>query len=105
MLLCWRTMQTQPANRILLAKLTALDAVLPATLPPSDQLASVANSIAVTVAGVPATVIGAALAPGNAGLYQIAVQIPSSVSDGDQPVMAQVSGVQSPSNVLLSVQR
>jgi len=80
-------------------------AVDPGVLPPSDQLASVANSIAVTVAGVPATVIGAALAPGNAGLYQIAVQIPTSVSDGDQPVMAQVSGLQSPSNVFLSVQR
>jgi uncharacterized protein (TIGR03437 family) len=80
-------------------------AVDPGVLPPSDQLANVANTVTVTIAGVPATVVGAALAPGNAGLYQIAVQIPSSVSDGDQPVVAQVSGSNSPSQVLLSVQR
>ena len=77
----------------------------PGVLPPSDQLAGVANTVTVTVAGVPATVVGAALAPGNAGLYQIAVQIPDSVSDGDQPVVTQVSGIASPSNVFLSVQR
>jgi uncharacterized protein (TIGR03437 family) len=80
-------------------------AVDPGVLPPSDQLAYVANAVTVTVGGVPATVVGAALAPGNAGLYQIAVQVPSSVPDGDLPLLAQVSGIESPSNVLLSVQR
>jgi uncharacterized protein (TIGR03437 family) len=80
-------------------------AVDPGVLPPSDQLAYVANTVTVTVAGVPATVVGAALAPGNAGLYQIAVQVPGSVADGDQPLMAEVSGMASPSNVFLSVQR
>jgi uncharacterized protein (TIGR03437 family) len=80
-------------------------AVDPGVLPPSDPLAAVANTVTVTVAGAPATVVGAALAPGNAGLYQIAVQIPASVADGDQPLVAQVSGIQSPSNVFLSVQR
>ena len=80
-------------------------AVDPGMLPPADQLASVANAVTVTVGGIPATVVGAALAPGNAGLYQIAVQIPGSVPDGDQALVAQVSGMQSPSSVLLSVQR
>ena len=80
-------------------------AVDPSRLPPSDQLANVANTVTVTIGGLPAIVVGAALAPGNAGLYQIAVQVPASISDGDQAVIAQVSGQPSPSNVLLSVQR
>lgn len=80
-------------------------AVDPGVLPPSDALAYVANPVTITIAGVNAPVVGAALAPGNAGLYQIAVQIPSSVANGDQLIVAQVTGLQSPSNVLLSVQR
>jgi uncharacterized protein (TIGR03437 family) len=71
---------------------------------PSDQLYAVANPVSVTIGGVPAQVVGAALTPGNAGLYQIAVQVPASLADGDQPVVAQVSGVQSPSDVYISVQ-
>jgi uncharacterized protein (TIGR03437 family) len=59
----------------------------------------------VTIGNIDATVIGAALTPGNAGLYQIAVQVPASVPDGDQAVIAQVAGMQSPSNVLLNVKR
>ena len=78
-------------------------AVDPSVLPPTDPLANVANTVTVTIGGAPATVVGAALAPGNAGLYQVAVQVPASISDGDQAVIAQVSGQSSPSNVLLSV--
>jgi len=65
----------------------------------------VISPVSVTIGNVAATVIGAALAPGNAGLYQIAVQVPVSLPDGDQPVIAQLAGMQSPSNVLLSVKR
>ena len=52
-----------------------------------------------------ATVYGAALAPGSAGLYQIAIQIPSSLADGDWPIQAVIGGVQSPTGTILSVHR
>ena len=55
-----------------------------------------ANPVTVTVGGTNATVFGAALAPGFAGLYQVAIQIPSSAPDGDLPVVATVNGAQSP---------
>ena len=58
----------------------------------------------VTIGGVPAGVLGAARSAGFAGLYQIAVQVPSSLSDGDQPIVAQAGGVQSPAGVLLTLQ-
>jgi uncharacterized protein (TIGR03437 family) len=80
-------------------------AVAPGTVPPANQVCSVISPVSVTIGNVAATVIGAALAPGNAGLYQIAVQVPVSLPDGDQPVIAQLAGMQSPSNVLLSVKR
>jgi uncharacterized protein (TIGR03437 family) len=65
----------------------------------------VANTVTVTIGNIAATVVGAALTAGNPGLYQIAVQVPDSAPDGDLAVVAQVSGVQSSSNVLLSVKR
>ena len=80
-------------------------AVAPGILPPSNQVANVASTVTVTIGNLPATVVGAALAPGNAGLYQIAAQVPASIADGDQPVVAQVAGMQSPPNVLLTVKR
>jgi len=60
--------------------------------------------VTVSVAGVRATVYGAALAPGYAGLYQVAIQIPASLTNGDFPVVATVSGAQSPSTTLITVQ-
>ncbi|HEY1497349.1 MAG TPA: choice-of-anchor V domain-containing protein [Candidatus Solibacter sp.] len=80
-------------------------AVAPGTLPPANQVCSVVSPVSVTIGNIDATVIGAALTPGNAGLYQIAVQVPASVPDGDQTLIAQVAGMQSPSNVLLNVKR
>jgi uncharacterized protein (TIGR03437 family) len=50
-------------------------------------------------------VYGAALAPGFAGLYQIAIQVPSSLADGDWPVVAVIGGVKSPAGMLLSVKK
>jgi len=72
---------------------------------PASPVANLANPVTVTVANLSATVVGAALAPGNAGLYQIAVQVPAALPDGDLAVAAQVNGVSSPSGVLLSVRR
>ncbi|MFN7996723.1 MAG: choice-of-anchor V domain-containing protein [Bryobacteraceae bacterium] len=58
----------------------------------------------VTIGGVQAEVFGGALSPGFAGLYQIAVEVPKSLTDGDQAVVAEVNGVQSAANVFLTVQ-
>jgi uncharacterized protein (TIGR03437 family) len=45
------------------------------------------------------------LAPGDAGLYQIAIQIPASLANGDYPVVATIAGVPSPSTTLITVQK
>jgi uncharacterized protein (TIGR03437 family) len=50
-----------------------------------------------------ATVYGAALAPGSVGLYQIAIQVPLSLADGDWPIQALIGGVLSPAGTILSV--
>ena len=86
---------------------------MPTTLPglvtPSDQAYSTNFPVTVTINGVAATVYGAALAPGFAGLYQVAIQVPTSLGNGDWPIIAtagsaaQLSATSSPSGVLLSV--
>ena len=63
-----------------------------------------ASPVTVTVGGASATVYGAALAPGFAGLYQVAIQIPPSAPNGDLPVVATITGAQSPSTTLITVQ-
>jgi uncharacterized protein (TIGR03437 family) len=73
------------------------------TVVPSTGLYSVTSSVGVTINGVGTTVIGAALAPGFAGLYQVAIQVPQSIGAGDWPIVATVSGVQSPATTLLTV--
>lgn len=70
---------------------------------PSGSTYSTATLPAVTINNVPATVFGAALAPGFAGLYQVAIQVPSSIADGDWPIQATIGGVPSPTGVVLSV--
>jgi len=72
---------------------------------PSFATYNTANAVTVTVGGTAATVYGAALAPGYAGLYQVAIQIPGSLANGDYPVVATVLGTQSPLNTLLTVQQ
>ena len=71
-------------------------------LTPSDQAYSTASPVTVTIGGTNASVVGAALTPGAAGLYQIAVEVPS-LGNGDWPVVAKVAGVQSPATTLLTV--
>ena len=73
-------------------------------LVPTNSAYNTANAVAVTIGGSPATSYGAALAPGYAGLYQVAIQIPASLANGDYPVVATVSGVQSAASVLITVQ-
>jgi uncharacterized protein (TIGR03437 family) len=62
-----------------------------------------ASSPTVTVNNIPTIVYGAALASGSAGLYQIAIQVPNGLADGDWPIQASIGGVLSPSGIVLSV--
>ena len=62
------------------------------------------DKVTVTIDNLPATVYGAALAPGFAGLYQIAIQVPTALGSGNWPVVAAIGGVSSPSGVVLTVQ-
>jgi uncharacterized protein (TIGR03437 family) len=72
---------------------------------PSDATYSTTTLPSVTIDNVSAKVYGAALAPGFGGLYQIAIQVPASIPNGDWPIQAGIGGVQSPSGVVLSVQQ
>ena len=71
---------------------------------PSDTTYSTTTLPDVTIDAVSAKVYGAALAPGFGGLYQIAIQVPTSLSAGDWPIQATIGGVQSPTGVTLSIQ-
>jgi uncharacterized protein (TIGR03437 family) len=46
---------------------------------------------------------GTNLAPCAAGLYQIAIQGPARLADGDWPIQASIGGVQSPAGTVLTV--
>jgi uncharacterized protein (TIGR03437 family) len=70
---------------------------------PSNTTYNTQTLPTVTVDNVPATVYGAALAPGFAGLYQVAIQVPSSLSAGNWPVVATISGASSPTGLVLAV--
>jgi uncharacterized protein (TIGR03437 family) len=58
----------------------------------------------ITIGGVTATTVGAALNPGALGLYQIAVTVPNGAQSGDQAIQASAAGATSPAKVLFSVQ-
>jgi uncharacterized protein (TIGR03437 family) len=70
---------------------------------PSDQTYATSSLPSITIDNVSATVYGAALAPGSAGLYQIAIQVPPSLADGDWPIQALIGGAMSPAGTILSV--
>lgn len=72
---------------------------------PSDKTYSTTTLPDITIDNIPATVYGAALASGFAGLYQIAIQVPSSIADGDWPIQASIGGAASPAGVVLTVQQ
>jgi uncharacterized protein (TIGR03437 family) len=72
---------------------------------PGDKSYATSSPPIITIDNVSATVYGAALAPGSVGLYQIAIQVPSSLADGDWPIRALIGGVQSPAGTILSVHR
>ena len=72
---------------------------------PSTAAYNTVNAVSVTVGGQPATVYGAALASGYAGLYQVAIQIPAGLANGDYPVIVNIDGATSPSTTLITVQQ
>lgn len=59
----------------------------------------------VTLNNSPVTVSGAALTPGAVGLYQVDIQVPGSLADGDYPVQVSIGGMTSPLGLILSVQQ
>jgi uncharacterized protein (TIGR03437 family) len=61
------------------------------------------DGVAVTVGGIPAQGYGVALASGLATLYQVAIQVPTSLADGDYQVLAYLGGQQSATGVMLTV--
>jgi uncharacterized protein (TIGR03437 family) len=68
-------------------------------------VAYVAAPPSITIGGVAATVVGAALNPSALGLYQIAVTVPNGAVSGDQAIVASSGGQTSlASGVLFSVQ-
>jgi uncharacterized protein (TIGR03437 family) len=71
---------------------------------PSSATYSTSTTPYVTINGIPALVYGAALAPGLAGLYQVAIQVPMSLGDGDWAVQVTMAEAPSPAGVILSVQ-
>jgi uncharacterized protein (TIGR03437 family) len=73
-------------------------------LVPAGQVNSAVMTPSVLIGGMPAQVVSASLTPGQAGLYQITVQVPNGLADGDQPVVIQVNGVQSPAGAFITVQ-
>ena len=70
---------------------------------PADQTYSTTTLPSVTINNIPATVFGAA--PGFAGLYQVAIQTPASLADGDWVVIASIGGAQSAGGAVLSVRK
>jgi len=73
-------------------------------LVPADQPYSVVDLPSVSIGGIPVQVVSATLTPGSAGLYQIAIQVPDGLPDGDQPVTIQVNSIQAPTGVFITVQ-
>jgi len=53
----------------------------------------------------PATVYGAALSPGFAGLYQLALQVPDTLPDGDFQINASIAGMPFGQGLVLAVHR
>jgi len=70
---------------------------------PSDKAYNTSSQPSITINNVAATVYGAALASGSVGLYQIAIQVPPSLANGDWPIQALIGGVLSPVGTILSV--
>ena len=100
------TVAAKPGDVIILWA-TGSGPTMPAAPPgvsvPASGDYSTASAPVVTVNSIPATVYGGALAPGSAGLYQIAIQVPSALADSDWPIQATIGSIASPAGTILSV--
>ncbi len=98
------TVKAKPGDVIILwgTGFGATNPAVPAGQPVTGA-PQVTTAPTITIGGVTAQYISAVLSPGAVGLYQVAVTVPSGVT-GDVPVVASVSGAQSPANVFLAVQ-
>jgi uncharacterized protein (TIGR03437 family) len=72
---------------------------------PSTATYSTTTLPSITVLTTTAVVYGAALAPGYAGLYQVAFQVPNGFPDGDYPINGSIDGFEFLGSVMLSVRR
>jgi uncharacterized protein (TIGR03437 family) len=72
---------------------------------PSDGKQYNTSAVTVKIGTANVQVFGAALSPGFAGLYQVAIQVPAALADGDYPIKVTVAGVTSPDGVILSVKK
>ncbi len=72
-------------------------------VPATTQFAC--SPVTVSLGGTAANVYGCALSPGSAGLYQVAIQVPAGLANGDYSLQAVVNGALSPGGVILSVQQ
>jgi uncharacterized protein (TIGR03437 family) len=67
------------------------------------QVAPLANQVTVFIGGVQAAAQWAGIS--GAGLWQINVQLPNSLPDGDASVIAQVGGAQTQGNAFITIQQ
>ncbi len=85
------------AGSYLIAYLTGSGPVSPsladgAATPSTGLVQPTTTPISVTIGGVPATVIGAALAPGFVSLFQLNIAVPSGLAAGSYPMVVTVGG-------------
>jgi uncharacterized protein (TIGR03437 family) len=78
--------------------------IVPAGQIPAVQAPPTQATVSATLGGNPISVLAAVLSSYPA-TYQVAIQIPASLSDGDYAIVATVGGVQSPANVTLGVRQ
>ncbi len=101
------TIPAKPGETIILWG-TGLGPTTPAapvgSLVPVNQTDSTPTPPTVTLNNAPVTVSGATLTPGAVGLYQVDIQIPSPLADGDYAVQVSVGGATSPLGLILTVQ-
>jgi uncharacterized protein (TIGR03437 family) len=70
--------------------------------------AAITGKLAVTIGTVTLAdsyIKYAGVAPGSAGLYQLNIQLPGAIPDGDQPVAISVNGIDSPASGYLTIKQ
>jgi uncharacterized protein (TIGR03437 family) len=71
---------------------------------PASPTSNINDSVQVKIGDQEAKVFGTALAPGFAGLVQVAVETPT-LPDGDYPVVITESGISSPATTLITIKQ